>query len=191
MSSQPDVVDAAVPQTSLSSNRLRRRNLRVYQRELLERTREARAERGQQRSRLAIQAGQEKFLLDLTQVGEVMSSSGMTAVPLTKPWFIGLTQCRGNLVGVVDLVGFLGKPVDAHCKSDRLLIFADDLALHCAIRVTRVLGLIDISAMTMQPLQASAPDWASRRYVDGDGCSWTELDLASLAQAPAFLDVSL
>ena len=187
MSSEPDV-DVAAPQTS---NRQRRRNLRVYQRELIERTREARAMRGQQCNRLAIQAGQEKFLLDLTQVGEVMSSSGMTAVPLTKPWFIGLTQCRGNLVGVVDLVGFLGKPVDAHCKSDRLLIFADDLALHCAIRVTRVLGLIDISAMTLQPLQADTAEWASRCYVDGDGCGWTELDLASLAQAPAFLDVSL
>ena len=187
MSSEPNGLIAF----SKTANKQRRHNLRVYQRELIERTHEARAARGQQCSRLAIQAGQEKFLLDLTQVGEVMSLSGMTAVPLTKRWFLGLTQCRGNLVGVVDLVGFLGKPVDAHGKSYRLLIFADDLALHCAIRVTRVLGLIDFSAMTLQPLQASAPDWASRCYLDGDGCNWTELDLASLAQAPAFLDVSL
>ncbi len=186
MSSKPDVVIAAAH----TINKQRRRNLRVYQRELIERTHEARAAHGQQRSRLAIQAGNEKFLIDLTQVSEVMSLSGMTAVPLTKAWFMGLTQCRGNLVGVVDLAGFLGKAVDVPVKSDRLLIFAGDLALHCAIRVTRVLGLIDISAMTCQPLQASAPDWASRHYIDDDGCGWTELDLASLAQAPAFLDVS-
>lgn len=188
--SSDSVVVIAAPRTA---NKQRRRNLRAYQRELIERTREACAARGQQCSWLAIQAGQENFLLDLTQVGEVMTLSGMTAVPLTKPWFMGLTQCRGNLVGVVDLVGFLGKAADAPGKSDRLLVFASDLAVHCAIRVTRVLGLMDISAMTLQPLQADAPEWASQRYVDGNGSGsgWAALDLASLAQAPAFLDVRL
>lgn len=187
MPAEPDVV-IAVPDTA---SRQRRRNLRTYQRELIERTREARAARAQPCSRLAIHAGQDKFLVDLTQVSEVMSLSGIRTVPLTKPWFMGLTQCRGNLVGVVDLRGFLGKPAAAPEKSERLLIFANDLALQCAIHVTRVLGLIDMSAMTLQPLQAGVPDWASRRYIDSDGADWTELDLAGLAQAPAFLDVSL
>jgi twitching motility protein PilI len=169
----------------------RRRSLRAYQRELVERTRAARAEPDQQSKRLAVQAGQEKFLFDLTQTGEVMNLTGLSAVPLTKPWFLGLTQCRGNLVGVIDLAGFLGQPVAAPDKSDRLLIFASSLSVHCALRVSRVLGLINVSTMQRQPVPPDAPDWASLHYRDSQASRWTELDLAALVQAPAFLDISL
>lgn len=171
----------------------RRRNLRAYQRELLERTREARAAPEQQNRLLAVQAGSEKFLLDLMQTGEVMTLPDLTKVPLTKPWFLGLTQCRGNLIGVIDLAGFIGKPIapSAADKSDRLLVFASSLSLHCALRVTRVLGLMDLKNMKRQPPQPDAPDWASLHYHDSEGTRWSKLDLASLAQAPAFLDISL
>lgn len=169
----------------------RRRKLRAYQRELVERTREARAAPEQQSCLLAVQAGSENFLLDLMQTGEVMAVSGLTLVPLTKPWFLGLTQCRGNLVGVIDLAGFIGKPVAALDKSDRLLVLASSLSLHCALRVSRVLGLIDLKNMQRQPAQPNAPDWAGIHYQDHEGVRWTELDLACLAQAPAFLDISL
>lgn len=179
-----------MPSSSAEKNQ-RRRSLRTYQRELVERTREARAAPDQQSRLLAVQAGSENFLFDLTQTGEVMNLSGLTRVPLTKPWFLGLTQCRGNLVGVIDLAGFLGKPVAAPDKSDRVLIFASSLSVHCALRVSRVLGLINVSSMQRRSAQPDAPEWVRMQYHDSEACSWTELDLASLAQAPAFLDISL
>lgn len=179
-----------MPARSAEKNQ-RRHSLRAYQRELVERTHAARAATEQQSRLLAVQAGQENFLFDLTQTGEIMSLSGLTRVPLTKPWFLGLTQCRGNLVGVVDLAGFLGKPVASSDQSGKLLIFASSLSQHCALHVSRVLGLIDVSTMRPQPAQPDAPEWARMQYHDSKACSWTELDLAMLAQAPAFLDISL
>jgi hypothetical protein len=72
-----------------------------------------------------------------------------------------------------------------------VLIFASSLSVHCALRVSRVLGLINVSSMQRRSAQPDAPEWVRMQYHDSEACSWTELDLASLAQAPAFLDISL
>lgn len=176
--------------TTLPEKMQRRRSLRAYQRELAERTRAACAAPARESSRLAVQAGQTNLLFKLNQTGEVLPLPALTRVAQTKPWFLGLTQCRGNLVGVIDLAGFLGQPVAAPAQSDRLLIVASSLSVHCAMRVSRVLGLLDVSAMTLQPAQAGAPEWTGIRYRDSAAASWTELDLAALLQAPAFLDIS-
>ena len=56
----------------------------------------------------ACMIGAERYLLDLTQAGEIVPLAPLRAVPLTQPWYLGLANIRGNLVGVIDLARYLG-----------------------------------------------------------------------------------
>ena len=183
--------------------KIRRRHQRwAFQRALAERTFSVRGAVDNPSRRLAVEAGDARFLLDLIHTGEVLSMPPLTSVPGTQAWFLGLANIRGNLVGVVDLADFAaastgraGVATAAFTppgESDRLLIFAASLSVYCAMRVSRVTGLTDIAAMTPEPAlqRASAtPGWVGMRYRDAQACLWTELDLAALAQDKNFLDI--
>ncbi len=80
--------------------------LRDYQRELAERLRGG--EGGRTSSKLGMQVGRESWLVDLADAGEVIPVPPITPVPLTRPWFRGVTNIRGNLYSVVDFPAFLG-----------------------------------------------------------------------------------
>ena len=81
-------------------------SLRDYQRELAERLRLADSARSA--SKLGVQIGEQNWLIDLVEAGEVMPVPPITAVPLTRPWFRGVANVRGNLYSVVDFAEFLG-----------------------------------------------------------------------------------
>ena len=54
-------------------------------------------------TRLAVRIGEDRYLLDMAVAGEIVSLPAGCAVPWTKPWYRGLANVRGRLVGVVDL----------------------------------------------------------------------------------------
>ena len=83
-----------------------RLSLRDYQRELAERLRQADSTRSA--SKLGVQVGSETWLIDLVEAGEVIPVPPITPVPLTRPWFRGVANVRGNLYSVVDFAAFLG-----------------------------------------------------------------------------------
>lgn len=190
-STMGDHADPAELVPALSSKNPRRRQRWAFQRELAERTRHAISMPRAPASQLAVETGDQGLLFDLAHTGEVLPLTNLTSVPLTKPWFLGLSASRGNLIGVVDLSGFLGGPVAPRTKSDKILVCADALGLHCALRVSRVVGLADINAMTPQAVSPGAPAWLVQRYADQAARSWTALDLAALAKDPAFLHIRL
>ena len=174
------------PETKKSK---RRNQLLAFQREIVKRTQDARDNVDNQSRRLAVQAGSEHVLIDLKQTGELLTNINLTSVPLTKSWFLGLTNNRGNLIGVVDLAGFLGKPITASEKSDRLLVFASTISTHCAIRVSKVFGLIDVTTMSPEPLVQRSLRHCTQIYIDQESKKWMQIDLASMAHDPAFLDI--
>src|SRR6185436_3152449 len=83
-----------------------RQSLREYQRELSERLRSAEA--GSTASKLGLLVDGNNWLVDLGDAGEVIPLTPITGVPLTQPWFRGVTNIRGNLFSVVDFGAFLG-----------------------------------------------------------------------------------
>src|SRR6185295_14620547 len=88
-----------------------RLSLRDYQRELAERLRQADSARSA--SKLGVQVGAQSWLVDLVEAGEVLPVPPITAVPLTRAWFRGVANVRGNLYSVVDFAAFLGAGVSA------------------------------------------------------------------------------
>ena len=179
----------AQDELATSDRQERRQALREFQRQLVERTQLARSGSSSEQMRLAVQAGDQRLLLDVAHTAEVIAYESVKRVPHTCAWFLGLINCRGRLTGVIDLSGFLGRPVRPAQDSDRLLVLSDTLPVPCALRVSRVAGLVSLSGFTSQSRPAGESSWVSSFFVDQESRVWRLLDLPLLMEDPAFLDV--
>lgn len=169
----------------------RRTRLREFQAQLVERMQTARSGAGVHTNLLGVMIGGNRWLLDLQSAGEIVSVGAITQVPLTQPWFLGLTNIRGNLISVIDFARFVGAtptPVD---KDSRIIAFGSALAFNSGLLVSRVLGLRNVAEMQLHADGGEHSEWSSRRYVDQESQVWTELDLSSVIQHPRFLQVGL
>jgi twitching motility protein PilI len=166
-------------------------SLRDYQRELSARLQSA--ELGGTASKLALRVGEEGWLVDLADAGEVIPVTPISAVPLTRAWFKGVTNVRGNLYSVVDFSAFLGGPGVAVREQARLLLVGERFRIGSALLVDGSLGLRNASQLQLQPRarDAALAPWIRAEYTDAEGRLWKELDLPSLVQLPEFLDVGI
>lgn len=181
--------DTASPKRDIAARRTR---LREFQAQLVERMQTARSGEDTRVNQLGVMIGESRWLLNLQTAGEIVSVGSITPVPLTQPWFLGLTNIRGNLISVIDFARFQGHAPTTIDKDSRIVAFGPALSFNSALLVSRVLGLRNVAEM--QP-QAESDDqttpWASKRYTDQESQVWTELDLSSVIQNPQFLHVGL
>jgi twitching motility protein PilI len=161
----------------------RRARLRQYQQQLLERMQAARTSSGARAHQLGVEIGGARYLIDLTEAGEIVPLPALTAVPLTQPWYLGLANIRGSLVGVVDLGLYRGGTGGqaAAQGAARVITLSPALGVPCGLLAARVFGLRH--AADMQP--------DGRQLRDADGQAWTPLALAALVQEERFLQVGL
>jgi twitching motility protein PilI len=164
-----------------------RTSLKDYQRELAERLRSAEA--GRSTSMLGLQVDDEAWLVRLRDAGEVIPVPPITPVPLTRPWFKGLANIRGNLYSVIDFPAFLQKRPVVLADQARLLLLGERFRLGAALLVDRSLGLRNAAQLETRYGEPRA--WARAQYADAEGRLWRELDVPSLAQHPDFLAVGV
>jgi len=164
-----------------------RTSLRDYQRDLAERLRNA--EGAANASMLGVQVDDEAWLVDLREAGEVIPVPPITPLPLTRPWFKGLTNIRGNLYSVVDFPAFLQRRPVVPGDRARLLLLGERFRLGAALLVDRSLGLRNPGQLERR--EGALPAWARAQYADPEGRVWKELDLAQLVQHPDFLGVGV
>jgi twitching motility protein PilI len=169
-------------------------DLRAFQQELATRLAAKTAAQVEQ-SRLGLASAGEQWLIRLADAGEVIAVPPMATVPLTKPWYLGVANIRGNLYGVIDFAGFLGHPLEPTAPGaslTRLVLFGPRVGeLHAGLIVHRVLGLRNLTDLARSDAPSGAPDWYGARWTEPNGGVWQEIDLARLAQDPAFLQVGL
>jgi twitching motility protein PilI len=119
----------------------------------------------------------------------------MATVPLTRPWYLGIANIRGNLYSIIDFAGFLGhaiEPATPGMAQARMVLFGPRVGeLRAGLVVTRVLGLSNLAELVRSDPAADAPAWYGARWTDKAGGVWQEIDLALLAQDPGFLQVGL
>jgi twitching motility protein PilI len=162
-----------------------RTSLRDYQRDLSERLQSAKG--AANASLLGVQVDDEAWLVDLREAGEVIPVPPVTPLPLTRPWFRGLANIRGNLYSVIDFPALLQKrPVTAGDQA-RLLLLGDRFRLGAALLIDRSLGLRNPGQLEKK--QGQLPQWVRAQYMDAEGRVWKELDVVQLAQHPDFLGV--
>ena len=169
-------------------------DLRAFQRELATRLASKTAAQVEQ-SRLGLHCGGQQWLIRLADAAEVINVPGVAAVPMTRPWFLGVANLRGNLYTVIDFGGFLGgEPASAQgaLVQSRLIVFGPRAGeLRAGIVVPRVLGLRNLALLAPAAAPADSPAWYGQRWMDADGGTWQEIDLAALAQDAAFLQVGI
>lgn len=162
----------------------RRTRLRLYQEQLLEKMQAARSGAGTSIAQLGLGIGGGRYLIDLTEVGEIVAPPPITTVPLIQSWYLGLANVRGNLLGVIDLARYLGQePATGEATAGaapRLLVFTPALGFNCGLLASQVYGL----------RQAGAMERDGDVLRDAEGHAWTPLSLAALVQDERFLQVA-
>ena len=166
-------------------------DLRTFQQELAARL-ASKTTAQVESSRLGMACGDERWLIRLSDAGEVITMPPIVAVPLTQPWYLGIANIRGNLVSVIDFARFLGRNVAVGGAQNRLVLFGPRAGdLNAGVVVQRVLGLRNIAELAPAAAPADARAWYAQRWMDRDGNPWQEIDLGKLAADPAFLQVGV
>ena len=162
----------------------RRFSLREFQQNVLERLQQ-REKTGGHASTLGLQVDREYWLVDMGDISEVLPPPPLTHVPLTKPWYSGVANGRGNLYSISDLAAFMGKPETAGEGQSRVLLANPKFSFNAGLLVTRVLGLRN-SADWQRTETADGVD-----YQDEQGQIWHKLDIDKLLQQPEFLQIGI
>ncbi len=162
-------------------------SLRDFQQALIDRLSSPTAGDSAQSSRLALLAGGEHWLLRLDEAQEVVPPAPITAVPLAKAWYLGLSRVRGNLFSIIDFGAFVGGARGQQGAESRFVVLSERFRLSAALLVDRVVGLRSIADLQrIDPIDAQAP-WASGLYQANDGIRWREISISALAQSSEFL----
>jgi len=174
--------------------RARKLNLRAFQQELATRL-AAKTTAQVEQSRLGLACAGSQWLVRLADAGEVIAVPTVATVPLTRSWYLGIANIRGNLYSVIDFGGFLGHEVEPPMPGSapaRLVLFGPRVGeLRAGLVVNRVLGLRNLVELVRGDAASDAPAWYGARWTDREGGTWQEIDLALLAQDPGFLQVGV
>jgi twitching motility protein PilI len=183
----------SIPENAVETNDRgeRRKRLREFQSGLAERVQAARTNTDAAANQLGVMIGQTHWLIDLQEVGEIVSVGSIAKVPLTRDWYLGLANIRGNLVSVIDFACFDGfPPIDISLES-RIVTFSSRLSFNCGLLVSRVLGLRNMSAMKQHVPDPDSAETSIQQYLDQESVSWSRLQLSLLVQDPRFLHIGL
>ena len=170
-----------------------REALRDLQSRLAGRLQAARSEGVSVAAWLAVQAGEQDYLLPLNQAGEIFPWTGVQPVPYTQPWYLGIANLRGSLMGVVDLAQLLGQERSQN-EQDlldcSLLAFSPALEINTALLVDRLLGLRAAKAFVQtEAAPEHSPHFFGAVHIDATGRRWQELQLQRLSQTAKFLSI--
>jgi twitching motility protein PilI len=134
---------------------------------------------------LGVQMSDKNWLVDMTDISEVLPLPKTAAVPFTKPWFRGIANVRGNLYSVVDMTAFQKGGVATGDSNNRVLLVSDRYGFNAALLVDRVLGLRDARSWSQNEVDGQI------EYLDEQGTSWCKLDVSGLLAQPEFLQIGV
>ncbi len=132
---------------------------------------------------LGVQIGGQNWLIEMSDVSEVLPMPALTHVPLAKPWFLGVANVRGKLYGIADISAFNGMGDTLRGQSNRVLLLADKYAFNAGLLVPRVIGLRDSANWTKTRVAGEM------RLSDDKGQIWRTLDIPALLQSDDFLQI--
>ena len=144
---------------------------------------------------LAIELADERFLLPLKHSGEIFSLPTVNFVAHAKKWFLGVSNLRGLLYGVVDFAHFLQLPKAMVENADRgneacLVALSDIFGVNCAFLVDRLLGLRSHEEFVgSRTLHDNRHPYFVSELKDKNGLLWREIDLSQLVTNTSFLDI--
>lgn len=134
---------------------------------------------------LGVQMAGKNWLVDMTDISEVLPLPKVTAVPFTKPWFRGIANVRGNLYSVVDMAAYLSGGMASGDAHNRVLLVSERYGFNAALLVDRVLGLHDARTWSQNEVGGQT------EYLDEKGAFWWKLDVSGLLVQQEFLQIGV
>lgn len=141
---------------------------------------------------LGVAAGEDRYLISMTEVNEVVPIPKLARVPHTQPWFLGLVNVRGNLYGITDLSVYLGgNPMPFNLKS-RILLVSPGNKIYGGFMVNSMLGIRNLSEFTaVKPAKEELTKGIIAQYEDTEERLWQELSLLELIRDEKFLQIAV
>ncbi len=136
-----------------------------------------------QAAALGVHIGGQNWLVPMGDIAEVLPLPALTPVPMSKHWFLGVANIRGNLYGISDLSAFSAMGDTLRGQSNRILLLAEKFAFNAGLLVPRVIGLRDSSTWTKTTLGVEVC------LKDEKGQVWRTLDIPRLLQNTEFLHI--
>ncbi|MCL2657028.1 MAG: chemotaxis protein CheW [Betaproteobacteria bacterium] len=164
-------------------------SLREFQKDLAERL-AGMKDKQVNRAWLAVLAGPEGWLLELEESGEILSVPPIAPVPLSRRWFCGLTNVRGNLFSVVDFPQFLGLGPVVNGSESRLLLIGARHSINTALLVSRAIGLRSPDDFEVDRRFKDDRPWVGGGVRDSQDRLWKRLSVRNLLADPRFLDAA-
>lgn len=141
---------------------------------------------------VAVRAGDDRWLIAREEVREVMEFPPTTRVPGARGWVRGITNVRGRLVPVVDLLAFNSAGETTAGRSSRLIV-VNHAEIPAAIMVDEVMGFRRFAANefteTTDKGQSVSDEFVVGRCERGQE-NWPVLSLARLVESSRFADVA-
>ncbi|QOJ24576.1 MAG: chemotaxis protein CheW [Gammaproteobacteria bacterium] len=140
---------------------------------------------------LGVAAGEDRYLISMTEVSEVIPIPKLAHVPLTQPWFLGLANVRGNLYGITDLGVYLGGHSAPFNLKSRILLVSSGNKQYAGFIVNSMLGIRDLSEFSSVKIaKKKLPKCITAQYKDAEGRQWRELSLLKLIGDEEFLRIA-
>ena len=162
----------------------KRFNLREFQQGLLDRM-QLKAGSASQVATLGIMIGRDSWLVDMADISEVLAVPELTAVPLTKHWYSGVANVRGNIYSIIDLGAYMDFGPTPHELQTRVLLLNEKYNFNTGLLVAKVLGLRDSSGWQQEEKNGKLV------YKDQTGQPWRKLDIRQLLQQPEFIQIGV
>jgi twitching motility protein PilI len=136
---------------------------------------------------LAVRIANEGFLVDMSDVAEIVPLPNFAPVPWTKPWYRGLANVRGRLIGVVDLQHLAtGTPLLPD-QTQQVLVLSQVLQVNVGLLITRAFGIRNLKDIEpLAAVSAASQPWLGQHYRDLDGSTLIELNLRDLLAVAEF-----
>jgi twitching motility protein PilI len=138
-------------------------------------------------SRLGFVAGGQKWLVELSDVSEVLVMPALLPVPLMQPWFLGIANIRGALYGVVDFSAFGGGAPLVKGPETSLIVLRG--AARCCLAVERIVGVSEAGAL--DPSADGARSYVAAQCAGEDGATWKYLNPKALETDPVFMAIAV
>lgn len=140
---------------------------------------------------LGVTIGNDRWLVAMEKVREVLPLVKLTPIALTKPWFLGVANVRGDLYGIADLAIFLGGEATPRNHRARILLASQQFGVNSGLLVGNMLGIRSLT--DFEPIKNTNQEKkmaVAGCYLDKEERLWYELNLGELISNPGFIQIA-
>ncbi len=139
---------------------------------------------------LGFSVGEDRWLVVMNEIGEVLPVPKITPVSLTQSWFLGMINVHGNPCGLCDLAQFIGDTPTGIDVKNRVILAASRLHANCAILTGGMLGIRSMAEFALLPDSDDPRPFVAGIYNDRQGRVWRMLNLARLVRSQSFHQIA-